>query len=48
MKIKLKDIIRILSIVSAIVSGLSEVIKQINSYRDKEVKKETPEVKEAK
>lgn len=48
MNIKLKDIIRILSIVSAIVSGIGEVAKQINSYRDKEAKKEIPEVEEEK
>jgi hypothetical protein len=48
MTIKIKDIIKVLSIVSAIVSGIGEVAKQINSYRDKEAKKEIPEVEEKK
>lgn len=48
MTIKIKDVIKILSIVSAIVSGIGEVAKQINSYREKESKKETPEVEEKK
>ena len=48
MNIKLKDVIKVLSIVSAIVSGIGEITKQINSYREKEAKKEAPEVEEKK
>lgn len=40
MSIKLKDLIRILSTLAAVVSGLAELAKQINIYFNKKETKE--------
>ena len=45
MSIKLKDLIKILSLLAAIASGLSELAKQVNIYFSKKEEKENKDNK---
>lgn len=38
MTIKLKDFIRILSMISTIITGIVEIVKQVNLYQEKKDK----------
>ena len=38
MTIKLKDFIRVLSMISTIITGIVEIVKQVNLYQEKKDK----------